>query len=52
MFVAEQIRYGAEGNCVNDIVAAILSNISTGKAEAIGKGLIAGAKRKQQRSAG
>jgi len=44
--------FDLKNDSVNDIVTAIIGNVSVGKAEAIGKGLIAGTKRKQQRPAG
>lgn|SRR5262249_32360363 len=44
--------FDLKNDSINDIVTAILGNVSAGKAEAIGKGLISGAKRKQQRPAG
>jgi hypothetical protein len=44
--------FDLEHDSTDDIVAAIIGNVSAGKAEAIGRGLIAGVKRKQQRPAG
>jgi hypothetical protein len=44
--------FDLQNDSAEDIIEAMLSNISAHKAETIGKGLIAGAKRKRQQPAG
>jgi hypothetical protein len=53
---AAQVRDGSlfdlKLDTADDIVKTIIANCSANKAETIGKGLLAGIKRKQQRAAG